>query len=216
MHKNSGHRMVGTFRVSNCSCVQVDVPRCEPLGRYNHFSSIYIYSIQARRALGLLVFSIFPLLLLASSGDRSKSFQDCLVDCYPSQCPQSLPLSLRITLWTCEDDCAYRCSHVVTSAAEARIFAQKGATTVRIQQFYGKWAFWRFFGIQEPASALFSLLNLRAHVKGWSLLKRRVPQTHPMRPYYIAWSFISMNAWIWSAVFHTRGECVCATLRRTA
>jgi hypothetical protein len=174
MHKKQWPQMVGTFRVSNCSCVQVDVPRCEQLGRCNHFFPTHIYSIQARRALRLLVLSIFPLLVLASSGDRSKAFQDCLVDCYPSQCPQNLPLFLRITLWTCEDDCAYRCSHVVTDDAEMRILAQKGATVVRIQQFYGKWAFWRFLGMQEPASVLFSLLNLRAHVKGLSILKRRV------------------------------------------
>ncbi|KAF5371868.1 hypothetical protein D9615_009525 [Tricholomella constricta] len=27
-----------------------------------------------------------------------------------------------------------------------------------------------------------------------------------MRSYYLVWSFTSINAWIWSSVFHTRGE----------
>jgi hypothetical protein len=169
--------------------------------------------MQVRLALGLFVACICPLLISASSGDGSKAFQDCLVDC---QCSSNLPLILRITLWTCKDDCAYRCSHAVTDVAQAMIFAQNDATIVRIEQFYGKWAFWRFLGIQEPASVLFSLLNLRVHVKGLMNLRRRVPQTHSMRPYYVSWSIININAWIWSAVFHTRGECICATLRGTA
>lgn len=104
----------------------------------------------------------------------------------------------------------------MTDAAEARILAQKGVTIVRIQQFYGKWAFWRFLGMQEPASVLFSLLNLRAHVKGLTHLQRRVPQSHPMQSYYVAWCLISINSWIWSAVFHTRGECIPCNSRGTA
>jgi hypothetical protein len=27
-----------------------------------------------------------------------------------------------------------------------------------------------------------------------------------MKPYYFMWSLFSMNAWVWSSVFHTRGE----------
>lgn len=160
---------------------------------------------------------LIPFFASASSGDRSAAFQSCLSACYPSDCLFPLPLSLRITQWTCKDDCAYRCSHSVSDAAEAIIIAQKGATTVHLEQFYGKWAFWRLWGIQEPASVVFSLLNLRGHVKGFALLKHRVPQTHPMRWYYVAWSLISMNAWIWSAIFHTRGEqavFILVTLRR--
>jgi len=60
--------------------------------------------------------------------------------------------------------------------------------------------------MQEPASVLFSLLNLRAHLKGLAYLRRRVGETHPMRPYYITWSVISASSWIWSAVFHTRDK----------
>ncbi|KAF8319433.1 Per1-like protein [Clavulina sp. PMI_390] len=134
------------------------------------------------------------------------SFQSCLHDCSPKACDSALPFSLRITMWTCQDDCAYQCSHSVTDAAQARIIAQHGATAVRIEQFYGKWAFWRFLGMQEPASVLFSLMNLQAHVKGFFLLRRRVAQSHPMIPYYLTWSICSINAWIWSAVFHTRDK----------
>jgi len=74
----------------------------------------------------------------------------------------------------------------------------------RIHQYYGKWPFWRLGGIQEPASVLFSLLNMYSHVQGARKIMRRVPQSHPMRFYYLVWSLASINAWAWSSVFHTR------------
>ncbi|KAG8702877.1 hypothetical protein FRC08_003192 [Ceratobasidium sp. 394] len=74
----------------------------------------------------------------------------------------------------------------------------------RIQQFYGKWPFWRFAGMQEPASVLFSLMNLAAHAAGMRRILRSVPKGFHMRPFYLAWSVLAMNAWVWSSVFHTR------------
>ena len=76
----------------------------------------------------------------------------------------------------------------------------------RIQQYHGKWPFWRLAGMQEPASVAFSLLNLWAHAQGASKIRKKVPESHPMRSYYIVWSIISINAWIWSSIFHTRGD----------
>ncbi|GLB40149.1 putative per1-like protein [Lyophyllum shimeji] len=58
--------------------------------------------------------------------------------------------------------------------------------------------------MQEPASVAFSLLNLWAHAQGALKVRKRIPKTHPMRSYYLIWSLASINAWIWSAVFHTR------------
>ena len=139
----------------------------------------------------------------ASAGDRSPAFQSCLVSCLPRQCVSELPFILRLTRWTCVDDCSYLCSHEVTDLAQAQAFQGNPA---RIEQFYGKWAFWRLGGIQEPASVLFSLANLYVHVRGMRLLGRKVPLTHPMLNYYTAWSLVNINAWTWSTVFHTRGE----------
>lgn len=58
--------------------------------------------------------------------------------------------------------------------------------------------------MQEPASVLFSLLNLWYHVKGASRIRRYVPDGHPMKRYYLTWAAVSVNAWVWSSVFHTR------------
>ena len=74
-----------------------------------------------------------------------------------------------------------------------------------VEQYYGKWPFWRFAGMQEPASVLFSILNLVAHYRGMRKIQVRVPDTHPMKKYYLGFALASMNAWIWSSVFHTRG-----------
>jgi len=95
------------------------------------------------------------------------------------------------------DDCKYVCMHTLTDMA-----AESG---VRAQQYYGKWPFWRFAGMQEPAAVAFSFANLLIHVLGADWLRRGMHPTHPMRPFYITWAYVSVNAWIWSAVFHTRG-----------
>ncbi|KAG6331228.1 hypothetical protein ID866_7858 [Astraeus odoratus] len=58
-----------------------------------------------------------------------------------------------------------------------------------IQQYYGKWPFWRFLGMQEPASVLFSLWNMWYHVQGARQIRRSVPVTHPMRSYYLMWAY---------------------------
>lgn len=59
--------------------------------------------------------------------------------------------------------------------------------------------------MQEPASVLFSALNLLANARAGTKIRRRLPSNHPMRNFYLSWTRIGINAWIWSAVFHTRG-----------
>ncbi|KIP07488.1 hypothetical protein PHLGIDRAFT_415639 [Phlebiopsis gigantea 11061_1 CR5-6] len=135
----------------------------------------------------------------ASSGDRSHIYQDCVSRCHTQSCaagPADLPIALRLTRWTCTDDCKYQCMHLITDAAID--------TGERIHQYHGKWPFWRFAGMQEPASVAFSLLNLLFHVRGAQRVRQRIPIEHPMRWYYLAFSAVSVNAWIWSSVFHTR------------
>ncbi|KIM30311.1 hypothetical protein M408DRAFT_66610 [Serendipita vermifera MAFF 305830] len=134
----------------------------------------------------------------ASSGDRDDAFQHCLSKRIRETCqqPVPLPLTLRLTRWTCEDDCKYQCAHIMTDNA-----MKEGR---RPEQFYGKWAFWRFMGIQEPASVIFSLMNFGAHIRGGKALRRRIRKEHPMRGYYLGFTLASLNLWIWSTVFHTR------------
>jgi hypothetical protein len=138
----------------------------------------------------------------ASSGDRSSEFIDCVDLCKSQQCiagsTNMLTLPLRVTRWTCTDNCKYQCMHQITDRDIQR--------RKPVQQYYGKWPFWRFAGMQEPASVAFSLLNLWGHLRGASKIRKRVSEHHPMKFYYLVWSMVSINAWIWSSVFHTRGQ----------
>lgn len=145
------------------------------------------------------VLAIVAGLAAASSGDNNFLFRRCTNRCLVSRCNEtySLPPALRYTLWTCADDCRYQCMHVSTTKD-----TEMGHSA---RQYFGKWPFWRLGGIQEPASVAFSAVNFYAHLRGLALLRQEVPRDHPMKIYLLAWSFVSLNTWIWSMVFHTRG-----------
>ncbi|KAJ7494395.1 Per1-like protein [Mycena galericulata] len=140
----------------------------------------------------------------ASWGDMDPEFENCLTRCGNSRCGPahsvSLSIPLRLTRWTCEDDCKYTCMNEITT--------RNIKLGDPVHQYYGKWPFWRLAGMQEPASVAFSLLNFWTHVRGLAKVRRDIPDSHPMKMYYIVWSFTGLNAWIWSAVFHTRDNSI--------
>jgi len=167
----------------------------------------------------LLVIATTCTIAYASSGDRSDAFRRCVDKCGKQSCTAAddgsgsgsgtrpvhaqqqdqqppLTLALRLTRWSCADNCKYTCMHMLTD------FALESG--VRMEQYYGKWPFWRFAGMQEPASVAFSIANLLMHVLGLDWLRRGVHPAHPMKPFYLTWAYLSINAWFWSAVFHTR------------
>lgn len=156
----------------------------------------------------LLVIATTCTFACASSGDRSDAFRRCVDKCVTQSCtatvhdaaqqPQDhLPFALRLMRWSCADNCKYTCMHMLTD------FALESG--VRMEQYYGKWPFWRFAGMQEPASVVFSFANLLLHVLGLDWVRRGVHPAHPMKPFYLTWAYLSINAWVWSAVFHMRG-----------
>uniref|UniRef100_A0A224XSD8 Post-GPI attachment to proteins factor 3 n=1 Tax=Panstrongylus lignarius TaxID=156445 RepID=A0A224XSD8_9HEMI len=142
--------------------------------------------------------------IAASLGNTFPTYKSCVESCTSDICspdgyyfanPEltSLPLLL---LWKCSDDCQYRCMWGVVDT-----FQKKGWPP---PQFHGKWPFVRILGIQEPASTLFSLLNFGLHAKSFSKFLKDVRYSNPMYKVWIAYALISMNGWIWSAIFHTR------------
>ncbi len=145
------------------------------------------------------------LLVQASRGDRLVEFRDCAASCEAEHCDRNginyidnskLPLILQLTLWDCASDCDYQCQRSITGSLLGN--------GLRIEQFHGKWPFKRLYGVQEPASVLFSILNGLVHYNGLQAIRRNVPSTYPMKRYYIWWSLVSINAWVWSAFFHIR------------
>lgn len=165
------------------------------VGRCRTAEQMHLRAGLVRLWLTILVYTSF---VLASAGDRSEYFQGCIPNCLDylkGQC--EIPLLFRLARWTCTDECKYLCMRVLTDIAVKE--------KQPIVQYYGKWPFVRYAGMQEPASVVFSALNLIAHVQGARIVSKKVPQDHPMRSYYLAWSYISINAWFWSSVFHARG-----------
>ncbi|GLV34388.1 Post-GPI attachment to proteins 3 [Carabus blaptoides fortunei] len=142
----------------------------------------------------------------ASFGDNSPYYQKCKEKCLLLNCTEDglnflneyipQPAYLKALLWHCEDECKYECMWKTTEAFDRRNW--------RTPQFHGKWPFIRVYGVQEPASVLFSLLNMYAH---YTMFKRFKKSVRSDAPYYWLWlsfSAVCINAWIWSTIFHAR------------
>ena len=169
-----------------------------------HLPSVHLYTIM-RLWHSVLIFTT-PSLVYASAGDRADNYRNCVSKCESRVCgdnydawASSASLPMRLTRWTCSDDCKYGCMHAITDHALNN--------SLPVEQYHGKWPFWRLAGMQEPASVAFSMLNLLVHYRGWQRIQRTIPENHPMKTYYRRFAFVSMNAWVWSSVFHTRGTC---------
>lgn len=83
-----------------------------------------------------LTLSIAALCVSASVGDQAPEFKSCVQSCAldvcgpdgvddgvtgrPERHARKLPLTLRLSGWTCEEDCAYRCTHRLLNEAESR------------------------------------------------------------------------------------------------
>lgn len=136
--------------------------------------------------------------VLASSGDRLPQFTHCVNYCVATECEEPLPIWLRLMFWNCESNCDYLCQQRLTRAHINSYSA--------VHQYHGKWPFIRMLGIQEPASVLFSLLNLWPNWVGYRRL-RSFDTSAPygsLFPYYLTFAIVGINTWIWSSVFHVR------------
>lgn len=66
-----------------------------------------------------------------------------------------------------------------------------------VPQFYGKWPFERFLGMQEPASVVFSILNFLSH---WWMIRRFRKDVRKDSPMYYVWHVfcaVSECDWMW-------------------
>ncbi|PFH56115.1 hypothetical protein XA68_17032 [Ophiocordyceps unilateralis] len=152
----------------------------------------------------LLVLTLFGA-ARASVGDRSPEFEHCLEVCQAENCAPGreqtpIPLFRRLLLWNCGSECDYTCQHIVT--------AERVASARPVVQFHGKWPFYRFLGMQEPLSVLFSLGNLWAHWNGLHKVRARIPSSYGLRPWYLWLARIGIVTWTFSALFHTRDFAV--------
>ncbi|KAA0195723.1 Post-GPI attachment to proteins factor [Fasciolopsis buskii] len=144
----------------------------------------------------------------ASSGDRSYVFYKCDTDCVADICNRTSDVANinwtsffpkrsaleEAVLWDCNRECKYRCMWQTVEA-----FSRDNLS---IPQFYGKWPFLRMLGVGEPASSLFSFLNLIAQLLLVCRLCTRFPFELPMLKYWCMQYTFSVMSWLWSTIFH--------------
>jgi len=151
----------------------------------------------------VLFLSIFISSVKSSYGDIDRRYRVCLNTCKKNVCevnPPKLSLPLRLTFWSCEAECKYQC---MFKNVELR---QKN--NEKIVQYYGKWPFYRFLGMQEPASVIFSFFNLYMHYSGLKRMNRITPKNYYLRKIYTLNSLVGIYSWIASMIFHTRDNPV--------
>ena len=163
------------------------------------------FRLASTRRLELLFLFILGLVVngtAASEGDADEVYQECRRLRTQELCAkdkwQRGVLDV-LSGWDCAAQGQYECMWESTK--------RRVAQGTEIVQFHGKWPFVRMGGIQEPASVLFSLGNLWVHWNGLRSVLSAMSQGHGlswMRSWYVIYGIASLNAWLWSSVFHTR------------
>ena len=127
------------------------------LNSFRHPFILHLFSLLSFRAMHLIALLWLFKFIFASSGDESTLFMQCTRKCKSTVClkPPPLPLSLYMTFWDCPQNCNYDCMHAITDEAIQN--------NQKVHQYFGKWPFYRLWGVQEPASVLFSILNGIGH-----------------------------------------------------
>lgn len=109
--------------------------------------------------------------------------------------------------WNCRSDCQYFCMMQLEKERQ-----ELGLIPVK---YHGKWPFKRWSVLQEPVSAILSALTLIIQFNGWLSFFLLSSYKLPLRPqsgrtYYEftclwhVYGLLSLNAWFWDAIFHTR------------
>jgi hypothetical protein len=157
--------------------------------------SIYVITV--------ITILFLPSLSLASIGDRFSYFQDCVGFCRRDfECSEFNFAYSWVTspCFQCRQKCVFE---------TVQIFEEKGW---KIPQFFGKWPFVAFyfdfgplfFLIQEPASAVFSLLNLVAVYKMYQRINEEIDSEFRMKQVWKGYGWCGMIVWICSTLFHSR------------
>ncbi|GMH18416.1 hypothetical protein Nepgr_020257 [Nepenthes gracilis] len=171
----------------------------------------------------LATFLSINCVLEASEGDADPIYMTCVehcekTGCVKSECFQNCnftsdgsyvqePLYLWWKQWDCRSICRYHC--MLDREEERKNLGEKPV------KYHGKWPFQSVCAIQEPVSLALSMLNLGIQFHGWIsffiLVYYKLPLKDNRKPYYEftglwhLYGILAMNAWFWSAVFHSRG-----------
>lgn len=183
---------------------------------------------QCRVILFWASFVLIAVLIGASEGDDHPIYMSCVEQCEKTGCVgekcfqhckfsfdgvpidgpwyRQEPLYQRWKQWDCQSHCRYECMISLEKDRE-----RLGELPLK---YHGKWPLQRVYGIEEPVSVAFSALNLAMQFHGWVsffiLVNYKFPLKPSKRTYYEytglmhIYGVLSMNSWLWSAVFHSR------------
>jgi hypothetical protein len=150
---------------------------------------------------------------LASYGDKDPDFVHCLslaeLECggtdlielkalhpdivYPEYGVRNMTSDLLWTGWTCMDNARYLCMMDVLEMKKKTLFISGKP----IEQFYGKWPFIRWYGMQEPASTFASVANMIPHLLYLYAPKwvpvHAIAKNHHMSKLWSAFAVININ-----------------------
>ena len=102
---------------------------------------------------------------------------------------------LNISFWNNDSNCKYMCMRYVV--------AERNKYYLPLLQYWGKWPFPCSLFIEEPASFLFSLINLIENVVGWLHYRRHLDCRRTSTMWH-AHSFLSKLQVGCARVFHNR------------
>lgn len=137
----------------------------------------------------------------ASQGDIDVSFRICVQQCSSEMCSsaQKSKFGDGFPYWNCNDDCSYDCMQSITSERSLQGYGPL--------KYYGHWPFLRTFGLEEPASVVFSLFNAVPYIISLfgSYKKKNCDSKDTFMDRWLTlYYIISINTWLASAFFHSR------------
>lgn len=137
----------------------------------------------------------------ASQGDSDYDFVECYSECLSFTCSYRWEsrFGSGFPYWNCSDDCSYDCMHIITD--------QRFKFGYGPLKYYGHWPFRRILGLEEPASALFSILNGVPYfidlVRAF-FIPSAERSTYFMGSWLLFYYPIAILTWLASAIFHCR------------
>lgn len=156
---------------------------------------------------GLVLILCFLLFIRVdcSAGDLDQNYASCTFNCERQLCQNSSPSSSSLDRmpfdlgwidWNCEERCEYDCMQKITDYREL--------VGYRPLKYFGHWPCRRYFGLEEPASCFFSLLNLFPHLLYLVEVLFLSRHRYPMCGWVAGYAVASVNAWLASTCYHAK------------
>jgi hypothetical protein len=157
----------------------------------------------------LLLLAAYIAFIECSMGDVDPNFRKCRNYCYyvencktqrVDETNWNITLS-QLVRWSCEEQCSYSC---MTEITKVRISNNRP-----VLKYFGHWPFERYWGLEEPASVVFSILNFIPHLAYLVeiFFKSSETNTNSDRHYMFTWlqfyALSACNAWFASTLFHS-------------